>query len=414
MKAEILAVGTELLLGDILNTNAQYLSKQLAMLGIDVHYQTVVGDNEERLEKAIFGAFERADLVITSGGLGPTDDDLTKETCSRYFEKPLVEDKKSLEMLENFFARLDRKMTDNNYKQVMVPEGSLVMHNKNGTAPGVIVEGKGKILMMFPGPPRELMPMFQEYAKPLLSSRQEYIFHSRVFRLAGVGESDAENTIKDMIETQTNPTIATYVKKFEVVFRVTAKAKNEDEANALIEPIAKELYKRFGIRLYAEGETTIVEVTCKKLMEKGLTVAAAESCTGGLLSATFIDNPGISKVFLEGDVTYSNDAKIRLGVKQKTLDLFGAVSHETAAEMAECVAKKNNADIGISTTGVAGPGGGTQAKPVGMVILGMYYKGKIKTKQVNQVGDRERVRVRTVEAAFDWLRRTIEAEENGN
>ncbi len=412
MKAEILAVGTELLLGDILNTNAQYLSKQLALLGIDVHFQTVVGDNPQRLEEAVFNAFSRADIIITSGGLGPTEDDLTKETCSKYFGRPFVKDEKALEMLEDFFSKINRKMTPNNLKQVMVPKGSVVMYNKNGTAPGIIVEGKGKILVMLPGPPRELKPMFEEYVMPFLGAKQEFTFVSRMFRFAGVGESEAENIIKDMLENQTNPTLATYVKGFEVAVRVTAKAKTKEEANILINPVGEELHKRFGIRLYAEGDTNIAEVTCKKLLEKNLTIAVAESCTGGLLSSGFVDFDGISRVFLEGDVAYSNGAKIRsLGVKPETLEKHGAVSAETAMEMARGIAEKNNSHIGLSTTGVAGPSGGTEEKPVGTVFLGMYYKGEVKAKQIYHAGNRERIRIRTVEAAFDWLRREIEKRE---
>lgn len=409
MKAEILAVGTELLLGDILNTNAQYISKQLAQLGIDVHYQTVVGDNADRLENTIFNAFDRADLIITSGGLGPTEDDLTKETGAKYFGKKLVLDPKAMEMLEGFFAKLNRKMTDNNAKQAYVPEGALVMYNQNGTAPGIITEERGKILVNLPGPPKELIPMFEEYVKPYLARKQENIFVSRVLRVAKIGESEAENMVKDMIDTQTNPTIATYVKGYEVIFRITAKAKNEQEANKIIEPMAKEIYSRFGNNIYAEGETTIQEVTCKKLMDRNLTVAVAESCTGGMLAAAFTDMPGISKIFMEGDVTYSNDAKMRrLGVKAETLDKFGAVSHETAAEMAMGIAQAAKTDIGVSTTGIAGPDGGTDEKPVGTVFLGLYFKGEIKTKEIHLVGNREKVRQRTVEAVFDWIRREID------
>lgn len=409
MRAEILAVGTELLLGDILNTNAQYLSKQLAQLGIDVHYQTVVGDNPKRLEKTIFSAFERSDLVITSGGLGPTEDDLTKETCSKYFNKPLVKDEKSAEMLESFFKKLGRTMTPNNMKQAMVPEGCIVLYNKNGTAPGVMVDDNNKILVMLPGPPRELVPMFEEYVFPYLAKKQEYIFVSRVLRVAKIGESEAESRVLDIIGSQTNPTLATYVKKYEVIFRITAKAKNEEEANKLIDPMAEEIYKRFGNNIYAEGETTIAEVTCKKLMEKNITVAVAESCTGGMVAKRFTDIEGISKVFMEGAVTYSNEAKIRrLGVKPETLEKYGAVSAETAAEMAEGMAKTAGVDLAVSTTGVAGPDGGTDEKPVGTVYLGMYYKGEVKTKELHNVGNRERIRDKTSDSIFDWIRRTIE------
>jgi competence/damage-inducible protein CinA C-terminal domain len=412
MKAEILAVGTELLLGDIVNTNAQYISKQLAQMGIDVYYQTVVGDNAQRLEKTIFNAFDRAELIITSGGLGPTEDDLTKETGAKYFGKKLVLDQKAMDMLESFFSRINRKMTENNAKQAYVPEGALVMYNKNGTAPGIIMEENGKILINLPGPPKELIPMFEEYVKPYLAKKQENIFHSRVLRVAKIGESEAEDMVKDIIAAQTNPTIATYVKKFEVIFRITAKAKNENEANKIIEPMVQEIYKRFGNNIYAEGETTIQKVTCKKLMDKNLTVAVAESCTGGMLASAFTDIAGISKIFMEGDVTYSNDAKIRrLGVKEETLQKHGAVSSETAAEMAQGIAKAAGTDIGISTTGIAGPDGGTVENPVGTVFIGLYFKGKVKTKEIHLVGNREKIRQRTVDTTFDWLRREIDKNE---
>ena len=412
MEAEILAVGTEILLGDILNTNAQYLSKQLASLGIDVHFQTVVGDNEKRLTEAVNLAFSRADLIITSGGLGPTEDDLTKETCTLYFGEPLVEDQKAMEMMEEFFQGLKRTMTDNNKKQAMVPRGCTVMYNENGTAPGIIQEGKGKILMMFPGPPRELIPMFETYAKPYLAAKQDQIFVSRVLRISKVGESEVEHLLQDIIDRQTNPTIATYVKRFEVIIRLTAKAKNEQEANRLIDPVAEEIHERLGINLYAEGETSVAEVVSKMLLERKETIAVAESLTGGMVASALVDYPGISASFLEGAVTYSNEAKMRrLGVKEETLQKYGAVSAQTAAEMAIGIAKTSGAGIGLSTTGIAGPGGGSAEKPVGTVYLGLWYHGKVKTKLVPLVGNRERIRIRAMEAAFDWLRRTMLREE---
>ncbi|MCI5598394.1 MAG: competence/damage-inducible protein A [Ruminococcus sp.] len=415
MKAEIIAVGTELLLGDILNSDAQYLSKQLSSLGIEMYHQSVVGDNAKRLEEVLAEAFSRSDLVITSGGLGPTEDDLTKETGCKYFGKKLVEDKKALEMLKDYFARINRKMTENNFKQALVPEGSIVLYNNNGTAPGIIIDDNGKILVMLPGPPRELNPMFEQYVKPYLAAKQEYIFVSRVLRVSKIGESTTEYLLRDLIDNQTNPTIATYVKNIEVIVRLTAKAKNEEEANKLIDPVAEEIYKRLGNNLYAEGDTTISEVVCKKLLEKNITVAVSESCTGGLLSKTFTDIAGISQIFMEGAVTYSNDAKMRrLGVKRETLDKYGAVSAETAAEMAEGIAKSAGTDIGISTTGIAGPGGGTPEKPVGLVYIGLSIFGNVITKEVHFNGNRDVVRVRTVDAVFDSLRRELEKiEQNG-
>ncbi|MCJ7855491.1 competence/damage-inducible protein A [Lachnospiraceae bacterium NSJ-143] len=415
MKAEIIAVGTELLLGDILNTNAQYLSKQLSALGIEMYYQSVVGDNSARLKEMLKEAFSRSDLVITSGGLGPTEDDLTKETGCEYFGKKLVEDKKALEMLKEFFSRLNREMTENNYKQALVPEGSIVLYNENGTAPGIMIDDGGKILVMFPGPPKELIPMFEKYVRPYLASKQEYTFVSRVLRVSKLGESMTEHLLRDLIDSQTNPTIATYVKNIEVVVRITAKAKSESEANKLIDPVASKVYERLGNNVYAEGETTISEVVCRMLMEKKITVAVSESCTGGLLSAAFTDIPGISEVFAEGAVTYSNEAKMRrLGVKSETLEKYGAVSAQTAAEMAEGIAKTAGTDIGLSTTGIAGPGGGTEEKPVGLVYIGLCVKGRTVTKELHFTGNREKIRVRTVDAVFDALRRELENMEQNS
>lgn len=415
MSAEILAVGTEILLGDIVNTNAQYISKELAKLGIDVYYQTVVGDNPKRLERALYEAFERADIVITTGGMGPTRDDITKEICAKYFEKEFVLDEKAYEMLKDFFEKINKEMTENNIKQVYVPEGSIVMYNHNGTAPGIILEGKGKTLIMLPGPPREMKPMFEEYAIPFFKKKSEYTFVSRVLRVARVGESKTEYMLRDLIDSQTNPTIATYVKNVEAIVRITAKAKSEEEANRLIDPVAEEIYRRFGKSIYAEGETNIQNTVCKKLIEDNITIACAESCTGGLVAAAFTDMPGISSVFKEGAVTYSNEAKMKmLGVKKETLDKYGAVSPETAAEMAEGIAKTSGCEIGVSTTGIAGPGGGTEEKPVGLVYIGFYRNGVVKTKKLNYPGLRETVRARTVDAVFNFIRNELEGIDNGD
>ncbi len=411
MKAEIISVGTELLLGDTLNSDAQYLSKQICSLGIEMYHQSVVGDNAERLKEVITEAFSRSDIVITSGGLGPTEDDLTKETGCKYFNKKLVNDEKALDMLKSFFKKANKEMTENNYKQAYVPEGSVVLYNNNGTAPGIIIDENSKILIMLPGPPKELIPMFEEYVRPYLAAKQEYIFVSRIIRVSKIGESKTEYLLKDLIDSQTNPTIATYVKNIEVIVRITAKAKNDYEAHKLIDPVAKEVYKRLGNNAYGEGDTTVSEVVCKRLIKNNITVAVSESCTGGLLSTAFTDIPGISQIFVEGAVTYSNDAKMRrLGVKKETLYKYGAVSAETAAEMAEGIAKSAGTDIGISTTGIAGPGGGTPEKPVGLVYIGLYIKGKVITKKLGFNGNREKVRMCTVDAVFDALRRELDEE----
>ena len=405
MKAEIIAVGTEILLGDILNTNAQYISKELANLGIDLYYQTVVGDNPKRLKDTIYNAFSRADIVITTGGLGPTEDDLTKETGAEYFGKELILDEKALNRIKKFFEKTNRVMTENNIKQAYVPEGSIVMYNDNGTAPGIIIEENNKIMVLLPGPPKETIPMFEQQVRPFLISKQNYTLVSRVLRVADIGESMMETKVKDIIDGQVNPTIAPYAKDTESLLRITARGKNENEANNLIEPVAKKIYERLGNSIYAEGETSIEEVVSNMLIEKNFTISTAESCTGGLLAATFIKYPGISKAFKDGIVSYSNDAKInRLNVKRETIEKYGAVSPQTAIEMAEGVAKTSNTNIGISTTGVAGPGGGTKEKPVGLVYIGICINGQTQTKEFRFAGNRERIRRKTVYSALNWLR----------
>jgi competence/damage-inducible protein CinA-like protein len=408
MKAEILCVGTELLLGDIVNTNAQYIAKRLAELGITVYHQTVVGDNPKRLKEAYKLAFNRADLVINTGGLGPTKDDLTKEIAAEYFGKKLILNEEELKKIEGYFIKINRKMSESNKKQAYLPENSTIIPNKNGTAPGCIIDEKGKIVVLLPGPPREMKPMFANTVIPYLKKYENGVLYSKVLRVIGVGESAAEEMMRDIIDSQTNPTIATYAKDSEVTFRITAKGDNDKQAKKMIEPMESEIRKRLGDNVYAEGETCLENVLAEMLVNKNITIAAAESCTGGMVSSKLINYPGISSVFMEGAVTYSNEAKMhRLGVKKETLDKYGAVSSETAAEMAEGIAKSAGTDIGISTTGIAGPDGGTPEKPVGLVYLGIYINGNVKTKKINVIGDRQRVRTKTTITLLDWVRREI-------
>lgn len=407
MNAEILAVGTEILLGDIVNTNAQYIAQGLAELGIDVFYQTVVGDNPDRMKTAMNIAFERADIIITTGGLGPTGDDLTKEIGAEYFGRKLILDEKALDRIKKFFDKMKRPMTDNNVKQAMVPVNSTVMYNENGTAPGIIIEDNNKILIMMPGPPKEMKPMFSKQVKPYLASKQNHTLVSRTLRIAGVGESAMESMVRDMIDRQSNPTIAPYAKDTESILRITASAKTTEEAEKIIEPIAEEIYRRFGDSVYAEGETSIQETVAKILIDKKVMIAVAESCTGGLVAAKLIEYPGISEVLLEGAVTYSNEAKKRrLGVKDETLSAYGAVSAETAAEMAKGIAMTSGADIGVSTTGVAGPGP-SEEKPEGLVYVGVYMGGKSYVKELHLAGKRNVIRERAAYSALDFLRRKL-------
>lgn len=408
MRAEILSIGTELLLGDILNTNAQYIARRLADVGIFVYYQTVVGDNPERMAKAFNLAFERADLVITTGGLGPTKDDLTKELAAEYFGKRLVEDRASLKKIEEYFAKSGRPMTENNRKQAYFPEGSIIVPNPNGTAPGCIIDEKGKILVMMPGPPKEMVPMLEEQVMPYLSKYQDCILVSKVLRVLGLGESLMEDKIKDLMDAQTNPTIAPYAKDGEAILRITARGRDKSEAEELIAPVENAIRERLGDNIYGTGETSIEQVLAEILMSKKLTISLAESCTGGLVCSKLVKVPGISSVLMEGAVTYSNDAKIRrLNVKKETLEKHGAVSAETAAEMAEGIAKAAGTDIGLSVTGIAGPDGGTDEKPVGLVYAGLYIKGKVMTRKYNFPGNRQNVQNRTAISVLDWLRREL-------
>lgn len=408
MKAEILAVGTEILLGNIVNTNAQYIASRLAELGIEVYHHSVVGDNAERLEEAYNLAFKRADLVITTGGLGPTKDDLTKEVAFEYFNKEAVLHEDLLKNIEEYFKKIGMSMSESNRKQAMFPRDVIIMPNNNGTAPGCIVEAGNSILAVLPGPPREMKAMFEESLVPYLKKFQETVLVSKTIRIGGMGESKVAEIIDDILENSTNPTVAPYAKEGEVTLRITAKGKDEEEGNKLIAPVEEEIRSRLGIAVYGEGDTTLEDVVGNLLVENSLTIATAESCTGGLLAGAIINYPGISSVFKEGFVTYSNEAKMeRINVSKETLDKYGAVSAKTAAEMAEGVAKKAGTHMGISTTGLAGPGGGSREKPVGLVYLGLYINGEVKTKELHLIGSRQHIRKITVIRALEWLRRQL-------
>ena len=405
MKAEIITVGTEILLGDILNTNSRYLSRELAAMGIEMYYQITVGDNEERLLKTLEESLNRSDIVICTGGLGPTEDDITKEVCAKYFGYELGLHKPSLDAMIERFKHMNRVPTKNNEKQAYFPKEAYVLKNDNGTAPGCIMEKEGKMIVVLPGPPKEMESMFENYVKPYLSKLTDDVIESEVLRIIGVGESKVENDILDIIDSQTNPTIATYAKGYECTLRITAKAKSVEEAKELIKPMSDEMKRRFGQSLYATGETSIEEVVAKMLVENNLKIAVAESCTGGMVSASLINYPGISSVFMEGCVTYSNEAKMKsLGVKKETLDVYGAVSDKCAKEMASGVAARYNTNVGIATTGIAGPGGGTDEKPVGLVYFGIYINGKVITKKYVFNGDRQGIRERATRTILNDLR----------
>lgn len=409
MKAELISVGTEILLGDIVNTNAQFLSKELASIGIGVYNQEVVGDNEDRLLEAFETALSRSDMVITTGGLGPTGDDLTKETACKYFGMEMELHKKSYDELVNYFNKVGKELTDNNLKQAYFPKEAIVLENPNGTAPGAILEKDNKMIVILPGPPREMKPMYLNHVKEYLMKKGNGIIKSETVRLLGIGESKMAKEVEDLINSGMNPTVAPYAKEEDVILRITAKAENEGEASKLIAPVKKIIKDRFGIKCYAEGENIkIEEVVGDLLINKKLTISTAESCTGGMIASRLINYPGISDAFLEGAVTYSNEAKMRtLKVKKETLDAVGAVSEETAREMALGIAERTGSDISVVTTGIAGPGGGTKDKPVGLVYIGLYYKGKVKAYRHVFSGDRKEVRTKAAVEALDKVRRAI-------
>jgi len=408
MKAEILAVGTELLMGQIANTNAQYISSRLPDVGIGVYYHDVVGDNPERLKKSLELALSRSDVVILTGGLGPTQDDLTKETVAAVVNRKLVLNQESLDKIKNFFARTNRQMTQNNVKQAYLPEGCIIVKNNNGTAPGCIIEEKGKIVVMLPGPPSEMKPMFEETVIPYLASKTEYRLESRFLRIFGIGESTVEDKLMDLIENQTNPTIAPYAKEGEVTLRITAKYPKDGHSEDIISPVEEEIRRRLGDAVYSNDNSSLDQVAARLLMESNTTISLAESCTGGLLSARLTEIPGISGVFDRAIVTYSNRAKMEeLGVRKETLDAYGAVSEQTASEMASGVRKVSGTDIGISITGIAGPGGGTEEKPVGLVYVALAHKDGIIVRKLNLWGSRSRIRNVTCLNALDMIRRHL-------
>ncbi len=416
MKAEIIAVGTELLLGDIINTNAKYLSEELAGLGIGVYYQTVVGDNRERLLKALKDGFDRADIIVTTGGLGPTDDDITKETGAEFFGREMYLDENIMEGIRAYFK--GRKMADTNIKQAYVPSGGIVLENNNGTAPGIIIEENNKILIMLPGPPNEMRPMFEKAAAPYLRTKNSGAIVSRTLRLTGIGESAAAEKVEELMAEGINPTIAPYAKEDGVFFRITAKGADRDECQRLIEPAAREIYSRLGEYIYGENETTLAEAVVRELVGRKITIATAESLTGGMLASKLVDVAGVSQVFREGFVVYTNESKIKtLGVDKATIESFGAISEETAGLMAKGAAIAAGADIGVSTTGIAGGGviknptpnesDISYDKPVGRVYIGVYYKNNIYTKELNLRGNRQKIRGLSVTYALDFLRKII-------
>ncbi|MDE7246558.1 MAG: competence/damage-inducible protein A [Lachnospiraceae bacterium] len=409
MTVEIIAVGTEILLGNIVNTNAAYLAEKCAALGLSCYHQDVVGDNEERLAETLKLALSRADIILLSGGLGPTQDDLTKEVAARVCGKELYMHEPSKEAIRQFFAERKLEITENNWKQAMVPEGCIVVENPGGTAPGIIMEEIGKHVVLMPGPPGELIPMFERSIMPYLAGLASGVIYSQTVKICGVGESKAESMVEDLVDAQKNPTIATYAKTGEVHLRVTATAPDEKEAKKLVKPVVKELKGRFGNHVYTtDNDVTLEKAVVDLLLANGLTACTVESCTGGMLSARLINVPGVSEVFKSGYVTYSNKSKRRLlGIKKNILLKHGAVSEQIAREMAKTAATLARTDVSVSTTGIAGPDGGTAEKPVGLVYIGCNVCGRITVKECRFHGSREKIRESTVAAALSLMRECI-------
>ena len=412
MVVELISVGTEILLGNIVNTNATYLAEKCALLGCSLYHQTVVGDNEERMEEAIRQAIERADIVILTGGLGPTKDDLTKEVTAKVFGRKLYMDEHSKARIQDYFEKIkSKKVTENNWKQALVPEGAIVIDNLNGTAPGLILEDKerGKAAILIPGPPNEMKPMFEHDIAPYLNKKQPEGIYSHMVKVCGIGESRAETMVADLMDAQTNPTLAPYAKTGEVHFRVTARACSEEAAEQLMEPMIEEMKKRFGDAVYTtEENVTLEESVIRLLEEKKMTVTTAESCTGGKLSGRLLNVAGASSVYNEGYITYANASKEKiLGVKHETLETYGAVSEQTAAEMALGAAKAAGADAALSVTGIAGPGGGTAEKPVGLVYIGCAVNGEVTVREYRFTGNREKNRDYAVARAITLLREEL-------
>ncbi len=416
-RAAIISVGTELLMGEITNTNSVWLSRKLNDLGFDVLYHHTVGDNPGRLTRVLGEAMQESDLLITTGGLGPTQDDMTKEVVCQVLEDELVMNEEWLSYLHARYEKRGRKMTDNNRKQALLPSRSTMLFNEVGSAPGFVLQDpqKTKTCCCLPGPPREMKWLFEEKLEPYLREHPEilgkeagFLAH-RMLRTFGIGESSLETALLDLIDEQTDPTIATYAKEGECTLRIASKRATQDQAEAAVEDMIRKVRERIGEYIYSYDDVDLVKVVCGMLMERGLTISGAESCTGGMFAAAMTDVPGVSAVFDRSLVTYSNEAKMQeLGVRAQTLERFGAVSEETAREMAEGVRRVSGSDIGVSVTGIAGPDGGTEEKPVGTVWYALATKERtIAKKTVWNTGNRRSNRNYAVLNMLDMVRREL-------
>lgn len=420
MKAEIIAVGTELLLGQIVNTNAQYLSQELAALGIDLYFQTVVGDNMERLQQAIQTAQGRADIILFTGGLGPTQDDLTKDALAAVLGRSIHIDRLAMDHVERFFKERSQPMTENNKRQAFTIEGATPLSNTVGLAVGNALTDNGKHYILLPGPPKELVPMFEEEARTWLMQHvltEEKPLYSRMLKFAGIGESALETELLDLIKGQTDPTIAPYAKESEVSVRISTKADSETEASEKLDKLEAAISGRLPDHLYANGDVPIEKIIVDMMTDLNLTLSAAESCTGGLLMQNITAIPGSATVFKGGIVCYSNEVKEKLiHVPHDMLEgenAPGAVSRETAEMLAEQIRIIMDTDFGLSITGVAGPGY-SERKPVGLVYIGLSERGgETLVIELNLKGNRETIRIRSAKTIMYHLWKLLKA-RSGN
>lgn len=390
MTAEILCVGTELLLGDIVNTNAAYIARELARIGIDLYHQTVVGDNPERLKRALNDAFDRADLVVTTGGLGPTFDDVTKETVAAYFGKKMVRNQEAMDRIASYYEKRGIELTDNTKKQADLPEGCIVFQNNHGTAPGLAMEGKGKVVIMLPGPPSEMIPMFNNSAVPYLMQYSGKTIVSSTIHFFGIGESLLESRMHEYMLAHSNPSVAPYAKDGEVQVRVTASAHTKEEAEAMIQPVVEEICRDYGKYLYGVDIGTMQNALVQELRKKGLTIAVAEGCSGGNVVKRITEVPGSDQVFEMGVVTNTVRAREKLaGVRAETMAQYGVYSEETAREMAEGIRNRSGADIGIAITGRTGLESDTVGEDLGLVYVAVDSEAYRHVTKVDLAGNRK-------------------------
>ena len=409
MIAEIVAIGTELLMGQIADSDAQMLSRELQSLGIAVYHHQVVGDNPQRMREALALALSRSDLVITTGGLGPTQDDLSKEIAAELLGLPMEFDPESWDAIGRYFEKIGRVCPMNNRKQAMFAKDCTILPNACGTAPGCMIEKDDKIVVQLPGPPHEMADMFGRQVYGRLAKKTGGCIASRFIRIYGMGESQVAQTCAKWIENAEGVTVAPYCALGECQLRVTARGRDEDEALRQVEPVVDAICGVLGDCVYDVTETSegsMQEAAGRALVARRLTVSTAESCTGGMVAASLVDYPGISECLYEAHVTYANEAKVKYcGVKPETLAAFGAVSEQTAFEMASGLRERSGADIAVATTGIAGPGGGTKEKPVGLVYVACADRHGVTVERLQLGGGRARVRRLATLKALDMVRR---------